>query len=145
MGAGDNSYLKSVAKKYGVEENVIFTGRLNYDDVIKNLDSCDIYVQPSFIEGLPRAVVEAMSRGCPCIGTDAGGIPELLDKECILVKKNVKSIVNTVEKILDKNILFELSKTNFEKSKEYGKNTLDEKRNLFYCKIKNDLITGERQ
>ncbi len=144
MGAGDNSYLKNVAKKAGVEDNVIFTGRLNYDDVINKLDECDIYIQPSLQEGLPRAVVEAMSRGCPCIGAKTGGIPELLNYECITKPKSTASIVDAIESICNKEKLKQLAKTNFEKAKEYEKNILDAKRNVFYDEIKNDFIISER-
>ncbi len=144
MGAGDNNYLKNVAKKAGVENDVIFTGRLNYNEVINTLDECDIYIQPSLQEGLPRAVVEAMSRGCPCLGTNAGGIPELLGMDCLFAKRSVKSIVNTVEKMLNKDRFCEIAKANFEKAKEYEKNILDEKRNVFYDEIKNDFIINER-
>lgn len=132
MGGGDNSYLLDVAKKAGVENDVIFTGRLNYDDVINNLDKCDIYIQPSLQEGLPRAVVEAMSRGCPCIGAKTGGIPELLGQDCLFAKKSVKSIVNTVEKMLNKDRFSEIAKANFEKAKQFDEQILGEKRNKFY-------------
>ena len=42
------------------------------------LDSIDLFVLASRTEGLPRAMVEAMARGCPAIGSAVGGIPELL-------------------------------------------------------------------
>ena len=63
-------------------------------------DSIDIYVQPSKQEGLPRAVIEAMSRGCPVLGTDIAGIPELIQERCLFKKGSVKSFINAVERLL---------------------------------------------
>ena len=54
------------------------------------LDTIDIYLQPSFHEGLPRALIEAMSRGCPALASDAGGTPELLPPACIHKRGNTK-------------------------------------------------------
>jgi glycosyltransferase involved in cell wall biosynthesis len=47
------------------------------------LDRIDIYLQPSRQEGLPRALIEAMARACPALGSTAGGIPELLAPSCL--------------------------------------------------------------
>lgn len=58
------------------EGRVIFTGfRSDVENIMKALD---IYVQPSLSEGLPIAVLEAMSAGVPVIATRVGGVPELL-------------------------------------------------------------------
>ena len=56
------------------------------------LDDMDLYIQPSLQEGLPRAVVEAMSRGLPALGAHTGGIPELLGEDCIFPRKGVDAI-----------------------------------------------------
>ena len=47
------------------------------------MDQVDIYIQPSLTEGLPRGLLEAMSRGCPAIASRVGGIPELLGNSCL--------------------------------------------------------------
>jgi glycosyltransferase involved in cell wall biosynthesis len=47
-------------------------------DVNRHLNLCDVYLQPSLWDGMPNALLEAMSAGCACIGSDAGGIPEIL-------------------------------------------------------------------
>ena len=57
------------------------------------LDECDIYLQPSLQEGLPRSVIEAMSRGCACIGAATAGIPELLESEYVVKRKSVQENV----------------------------------------------------
>jgi glycosyltransferase involved in cell wall biosynthesis len=42
------------------------------------LQLCDVYLQPSLWDGMPNALLEAMAAGCLCIGSDAGGIPEVI-------------------------------------------------------------------
>src|SRR5690606_15570335 len=78
VGGGDPAYLKSIAKRHNIEENIHFLGTLPHNKVFEWLDNIDIYVQPSRQEGLPRALIEAMSRGLPAFGANTAGIPELL-------------------------------------------------------------------
>ena len=62
----------------------MFNGVLPSGQPVLNwLDDIDIYVQPSFQEGLPRALVEAMSGGRPAFASTTGGIPELLPADCL--------------------------------------------------------------
>lgn len=131
VGQGDPSYLKDVAKKCGVEDQVVFTGAVSHDEVFKLLDQCDIYVQPSLQEGLPRALVEAMSRGCPAIGARTGGIPELLPTDCIVKRKSVKGIVEAIEKMLD-NGLKTYSEQSFTRASDFQGDKLDAKRDAYF-------------
>jgi glycosyltransferase involved in cell wall biosynthesis len=48
------------------------------EDVNLHLQLCDVYLQPSLWDGMPNALLEAMAAGCGCIGSDAGGIPEII-------------------------------------------------------------------
>ncbi|WP_051531637.1 glycosyltransferase family 4 protein [Sphingomonas sp. URHD0057] len=79
LGTGDPVQWKRLAADLGIADLVSFDGvRSAGDGVRKWLDQIDVHLQPSFQEGLPRATIEAMSRGLACIGSTAGGIPELL-------------------------------------------------------------------
>ncbi len=61
------------------EQRVLITGRLTEPrEVNACLQACDVYLQPSLWDGMPNALLEAMAAGCGCIGSDAGGIPEVL-------------------------------------------------------------------
>jgi glycosyltransferase involved in cell wall biosynthesis len=63
----------------GLGDVITFTGQVGSGRAIRdNLDKADVFVLASLTEGLPRAMVEAMARGLPCVGTSAGGIPALL-------------------------------------------------------------------
>jgi glycosyltransferase involved in cell wall biosynthesis len=63
----------------GLQDRVIFLGWR--DDVLDIMAAADVYVLPSFSEGVPRSIVEAMALGKPTVGTDVGGVPELLGGE----------------------------------------------------------------
>lgn len=130
-GGGDNSRLKKLAIKYGVQNNVIFLGSLTHEKVFKLIDSVDIYIQPSLQEGLPRALIEAMSRACPAIGSNAGGIPELLDKDFVVKKRNSRAIYKILKNITTEQLMKQ-AKDNYKRSKEFEKEKLEEKRKLFY-------------
>jgi len=83
LGSGDGSRWKDMATEMGLGDRVVFTGtRPSGEPVYEWLDDVDVYIQPSLTEGMPRALIEAMSRGCYCLASSVGGIPELLDKEC---------------------------------------------------------------
>jgi|GEM_PF-431880 glycosyltransferase involved in cell wall biosynthesis len=93
--------LKEFAKKEGVQNSVIFTGTIDNPEVA--LAICDIYTHISLGEGLPMALLEAMSMGKPIIATKAGGIPEAIEdeKNGILVEPDVDRIVEKIEYLLD--------------------------------------------
>lgn len=139
VGDGNPERLKKIAIKFGVEDQLIFTGAQTLDGVIRYLDKTDIYIQPSLQEGLPRSVVEAMSRGCVCIGAHTGGIPELLDKECVIEKKSSDSIYKSIINLLENNKMIEKAERNFRFSEKFVDYKLAEKRKIFYAKVQNDL------
>jgi glycosyltransferase involved in cell wall biosynthesis len=141
VGDGDNSFLKAVADRYNIADKVKFLGGLPHSKIFDYLDSIDIYVQPSKTEGLPRALVEAMSRACPSLGSASGGIPELLNKEFIFKDGDTKDICEIIKKLVYRKLLLDEAVRSFEKSKEFEKHLLNERRNVFYAEfIKNSSI-----
>ena len=138
VGGGDNTYLKSVAEKHNVSDKVKFLGILTHKEVFDYLDNIDIYIQPSRTEGLPRALIEAMSRGCPSIGSSAGGIPELLNSRFIFNNGAIEEICKLLKKA-NKNEMVREARHNFEKANEYDKKVLDKRRKEFLIKVKKDI------
>lgn len=138
VGGGDNWRLKQLAQKYGVEEQVCFIGSLSHELVFDWLDKIDCYIQPSKQEGLPRSVVEAMSRGLPCIGSTVGGIPELLEADMCFKhgKRMVEQMGDRVKELLeDYDYYARVARRNFEQSKLYDTNKLEERRKQFIYSI----------
>ena len=83
IGGGDHSRLKEISEKAGVTKYVHFMGAQPHEKIASLLDNMNVYFQPSRQEGLPRAVIEAMSRALPVFGARTAGIPELLLPECV--------------------------------------------------------------
>ena len=91
----------------------------------------DIYIQPSYQEGLPRAMIEAMSIGMPCIGSDAGGICELLNRKYIFKKGNYKEIIHLLSSLTE-NEVKKMSIENLNTSIKFDNQNISKKRSEFY-------------
>ena len=137
VGGECGTNLTNLSKKLKISENVIFKGTMTHDKIFEWIDSLDYYIQPSLTEGLPRSIIEAMSRGCPIFGSDAGGIPELIDKKCIFKRKSVNQIVELIQKN-DKEKLIEIARNNFKNSSKYETDTL----NILRKKIYSDFFNS---
>ncbi|MDP5274714.1 glycosyltransferase family 4 protein [Chengkuizengella axinellae] len=140
-GNGDHTYLRSIAQKLGIEDKLVFLGAVPHHKIFSWMDNIDVYIQPSKQEGLPRAVLEAMSRACPVIGSNAGGIPELVDKEYIFSKGSVNDLViKMIDLLTDKEEMSGQARTNFNTSKKYNQQELDIRRSYFLSKFKQDTM-----
>jgi glycosyltransferase involved in cell wall biosynthesis len=133
LGPGDPRSWQELAAHHGLSERVRFCGMVpNGDPVLQWLDDIDLYLQPSFQEGLPRALVEAMSRGCPALGSTAGGIPELLPTECLHRPGDARRLGELISQAArDAAWQAAQARRNFEVAKEYGRDRLDEQRAAF--------------
>lgn len=145
VGGGDPLRLQQLAEKCGVADQVVFMGRQSHSEVFALLDEADIYVQPSLQEGLPRAVVEAMSRGCPAIGARTAGIPELIAPECVVRRKSVSDIAETIIKIANAEKMTALANENFENARNFEDSVLRQRRDSYYEKIAEDLYAHKNQ
>ncbi len=142
-GSGDDETLRKLAKELYVEDLVVFEGRLAHEKVFPWLDEMDLYIQPSLTEGMPRALIEAMSRGLPALGSGTGGIPELLGEDCIFSRKGVDALARLLPTITPEK-MERMAARNFERAKEYQKETLDLLRFDFYSAFAN-AAAGEKQ
>lgn len=134
---GDGMYRKELetrVKAQGLDKRVNFCGHLpNRDAVIKELDRADIFVLPSYQEGLPRAMIEAMARGLPCIGSTVGGIPELLPHEDMVTAGNAMALAKKIRQVVtDKERMTLMSARNLETAKQYKDEVLQKRRIAFY-------------
>ncbi len=136
VGFGDQTRLKEIIKENGVEDRVRFMGSMTHEQVFEWLDTIDIYAQPSRQEGLPRALIEAMSRGLPSIGAHTGGIPELIIPERVFsnTNKNIDEICKLL-KGFSKDVMLKDADRNFYEAKKYFIEKITEKRNSMLDKV----------
>ncbi|MFC4025132.1 glycosyltransferase family 4 protein [Oceanobacillus longus] len=138
---GDGSkkaYYQQLSRQLDIDEYVNFTGLLSSpQEVREELLNGDIFVFPTKAEGLPRAVIEAMAVGLPCLSTPVNGIPELLKDEYLFDPLDVNSFSNKIiELINNPKELEKMSNENVEKALEYIDIKLIKKREDFYMKLK---------
>jgi glycosyltransferase involved in cell wall biosynthesis len=95
-------YLRSLACEMGVADRVEFTGFIDdREQLDRILDRAAIFALPSKTEGLPRALIEAMSRGLPCVASRVGGVPELLDSSMTFPPGDVEHLARLLGLLLD--------------------------------------------
>jgi len=81
IGQGEyGDVLKTRAATAGLEERVLLLGRRKAEDVASWMRAADVFCLPSYSEGCPNVVVEALACGRPVVATHVGGIPELIDE-----------------------------------------------------------------
>lgn len=74
----DRESLQHFCRRQGLDGQVEFHGALNHDEVRSMYARCDAFALPSFAEGIPVVLMEAMAAGLPCISSRITGIPELI-------------------------------------------------------------------
>lgn len=139
VGNGDKSYLYNLAMRERVTDYVHFIGVLPHEEIFAFLDKMDVYIQPSRQEGLPRAVIEAMSRAMVVFGSNTAGIPELLEPECVFKNGDVKKIMELLKGVNNRTSL-QYATRNFNEARSYTADVLNERRYKFFDKIRNSVL-----
>ena len=75
----DRCNLGAIAKDLGIGDAVTFVGRLTEEEAMAEIARSDALVLPSFMEGLPIVLMEAMAIGVPVVASRIAGIPELVE------------------------------------------------------------------
>lgn len=104
--AGDGKEKEQLEKEIiadKLEDYVKVPGWVKGGDKLDLLKSCEIFVLPSYYEGMPNALMEAMAQGIPCVATKTGGIPDLInDKNNGLLSEvgNINHLYNNISELL---------------------------------------------
>ena len=130
--------MKALALKLNIADRVEFLGEISSGrSIFEFLDSIDLFVMPSRAEGLPRALVEAMSRGCPCIASTVGGIPELLEASDLVPPNAPEKLGKLILQVAaDSDRLLAMSERNLDKAAQFSPQTLNESRHAFLEEVK---------
>ena len=71
--------FEQLAREYGLDEAVTFTGYLSQAEVRAQLAQTDVFVLPSYAEGVPVTLMEALGSAVPVVATQVGGVSELVE------------------------------------------------------------------
>ncbi len=139
VGAGRyQRQLESRAATIGLGSRVRFCGQLVTAQAVRaELDQADLFVLPSRQEGLPRAMIEAMARALPCVGSTVGGIPELLPAEDLVPPNDAPALARKIRDVVtDPARMARMSARSLDKAREYAPDVLVRRRELFYHHVR---------
>lgn len=94
-------YIKGLTKELGIKDNVEFMGRLDTNGIITNLQNCDVFVNPSFVESYSAAAAEAMYLGVPSLLSYAGAMPNFSEVKEVALYYSPMDFVDCAAKIID--------------------------------------------
>ena len=121
-GTGDLKEIDSFVKSHGIEGSVQLPGWIDPEQLIGLYHQSHLFVLPSYYEGFPMVVLEAMACGLPIISTRVGGIPELIEEgqNGILIDPgDRKALLEALVALLDDPILREtMGQNNIKKIRE---------------------------
>lgn len=105
VGAGpDAASLQSAVHQADLENYVEFTGALNQTEVHALYAQADVFALPSFAEGIPVVLMEAMACGIPCVSSRITGIPELIRTEhegLLLTPSDAMALAQALSTLMD--------------------------------------------
>ncbi|EJS4042285.1 glycosyltransferase family 4 protein [Vibrio vulnificus] len=135
---GDGSkklQLEKFALQHGV--NARFYGAItDREKMFGLISSADLYCIPSLTEGMPRSLLEAMSLGLPCIGSNVGGIPEVLEKDALFEPLDSESILTVLRNFKSKVVRKKNANRNYSYVMEhYSIEALNEKKIMYWSSL----------
>lgn len=94
--------LQSLINEKGLQDHVILAGgNKSTEEIYRWMNACDVFVLPSLSEGNPTVMFEALGCGKPFVGTNVGGIPEIIVNEKLGILIKQKDIDGLAEAILN--------------------------------------------
>ena len=98
----DRSALEQMSQELGIADNLEFVGYKSQSEVRSLLMKADIFVLPSFAEGVPVSLMEAMAAGLPVVSTRIAGISELVEdghSGYLVPPGDVQQLADKIEKL----------------------------------------------
>jgi glycosyltransferase involved in cell wall biosynthesis len=142
IGVGDPTRWRARAAALGVERCVELSGALPQGaPVVEWMDGLDLCVVPSLTEGLPRALIEAMSRALPAIASRTGGIPELLDARWLHRPGDHRALATLVRALLDsREEMRAQARRNWSTASDYAPDVLQARRDGLVRRFKEAVL-----
>ena len=138
--------LQQRTERLGLTQQIAFLGQLPSGCAVRDeLDASDLFALASRTEGLPRAMIEAMARGLPCIGSSAGGIPELLSADEMVPRDDSEALASLIHQVVtEPRRMDEMSARNVFKAREYQDHRLARRRRQFLAVLRDKTESWNR-
>ena len=107
-GGPDETSLRQRAAQFKDPSIVVFEGPVNHDRISALYKMADLFCIPSFAEGIPIVLMEAMASGIPCVTTQVAGIPELIRPGLdglLVAPSDIESLTQALATLMDDPIL----------------------------------------
>ena len=139
----DRQKWRDFAQGKGVSEQLHFPPSCDTTEkVLEWIDTQDMIILPSRSEGLPRCIVEAMSRACPCITSDVCGMPELINHNWLHKPGDGgKLAVLIAQMAKDKQAMVAAAQENFSNAERFLRKNINAHRNSFLTEFKEYCLT----
>ena len=121
VGPCNKKYFDYLEKNFSLN-GIDFLGEKSHEDAMDIMNNSDIFTLPSYTEGFPNVVLEAMYLGKAIVATDVGAIPDMLSNNSgiVIESKNVEKLREAFEKLItNEELIYELGKNAQNKSKMY--------------------------
>lgn len=138
----DREFLEQMAKEQGIDDVVSFAGFVDQVTLAETLRSSDVFVLPSFAEGIPVALMEAMAIGIPVIATYVGGVAELvIDQQTgqVVSPSDSAGLANAIARYIDDDVFCRTISKNARTKVENEFNIEDQVDKLALLFTKNDI------
>jgi glycosyltransferase involved in cell wall biosynthesis len=138
VGEGDQTPWRTMTRQMGLSDRVEFVGALPDSAAVREwMQTIDLFVLPSKGgEGLPRALIEAMSCGCLAYATDVGGVSELLPASCLIGRGQSLRLAAKIEAAARQpQLLVEAVSQNSAVAQQYSADVLEGVRRQFFGQL----------
>jgi glycosyltransferase involved in cell wall biosynthesis len=116
--------LRQLVSSANLNDKVKILGGKPNNIIQQYYNIADIFINPTYTEGFPRVLIEAMAAGLPIVTTDAGGIKDIIDEKQrqLMVDRNDRDAFAEKLKELagNNNLRQELSKENLDRVRRYS-------------------------
>ena len=101
VGPYNKEYINDILAKTR-KKNIFVVGELEHKEAMELLNNAAIFVLPSYTEGFPMSILEAMILGKAIVATDVGAVKEMLDDECgaVIQKKNIEQLASALNEYM---------------------------------------------
>ncbi|MBM3309248.1 MAG: glycosyltransferase family 4 protein [Candidatus Altiarchaeales archaeon] len=138
-GESDIEEFKRICSEAGVEKYVRFAGVVEGKEKVEELVNSDIFILPSYNEGMPLAILEAMAAGLPVVASNVGSIPEVIEENVngfLITPGDWKTLADKILALAgSKELRMRMGDNNRKKTIQYDLNTIAAKLDSIYKEV----------